>query len=117
LAKLRVILLAVVLTVFVLLAATFAYDNPQPIDVDIGVARLQGVSMAVTFVVVFACGWAFGVLSAALSLVRSANERRRLRKDLRYVEAELATLRSTAIATASSRRGSAPTTFADSTWC
>ena len=95
-AKLRVILLAVVLTVFVLLAATFAYNNPQPIDVDIGVARLEGVSMAVAFVVVFACGWVFGILSAAMSLVRSANERRRLRKDLRYVEAELATLRETA---------------------
>jgi uncharacterized membrane protein YciS (DUF1049 family) len=96
LAKLRVILLAVVLTLFVLLTATFAYNNPQPIDVDIGVARLEGVSMTVAFVVVFACGWVFGVLSAALSLVRSANERRRLRKDLRYVEAELATLRETA---------------------
>ena len=95
-AKLRVILFAIVLTALVLLAAMLAYSNPQPIDVDILVARLEGVSMAATLVVVFALGWAFGVLSVALSLLRSASERRRLRKDLRYVEAELASLRETA---------------------
>lgn len=96
LAKLRAILLAVVLAAFVLLAAMFAYLNPQPIDIDIGVARLQGISMAVAFIIVLGIGWAFGVLSATFALLRSANERRRLRKDLRYVEAELASLRETA---------------------
>lgn len=95
-AKLRAILLAVALTVFVLLAAMFAYLNPQPVDVDIGVARLQGVSMAVAFIIVFACGWAFGVLSATVALLKGAGERRRLRKDLRYIEAQLASLRETA---------------------
>jgi uncharacterized membrane protein YciS (DUF1049 family) len=96
LAKLRLILFAVALTAFILLAAMFAYTNPQPIDVDIGFVRVEKVSMAVAFVVTFASGWVFGLLSAGLSLLKSANEKRRLRKDLRYTEAELANLRATA---------------------
>ena len=76
-----------------LLAAVFAYSNPQPIDVDIGLVRIEQVSIAATFAVVFTVGWLFGLLSAGLALWRAAAERRRLRKDLQYVEAELNTLR------------------------
>jgi hypothetical protein len=76
-----------------LLAAMFAYSNPQPIDVDIGIARVEQISMALAFGVVFICGWLFGLLTAALALWRNAREKRRLRKDLRYAEAELSELR------------------------
>lgn len=66
----------------------FAYSNPQPIDVDIGVARFEGVSMAVAFAVALAIGWVLGLLSAGVALWRSAGEKRRLRQDLEYAEAE-----------------------------
>ena len=94
-AKLRRLAFAALLIVLMVLAAMFAYINPQPIDVDIGLAKFEQVSMALAFAVVFVCGWLFGLLTAALTLWRSASERRRLRKDLRYVEAELSTVRGT----------------------
>jgi len=81
------------LIVLMLLAAMFAYSNPQPIDVDIGLVRVEQISMALAFAVVFICGWLFGLLTAGLALWRHAVEKRRLRKDLRYAEAELSTLR------------------------
>ena len=55
--------------------------------------QLEGVSMALAFTVVFACGWLFGIVSAALTLLQSARERRRLKKDLTYAESELTALR------------------------
>ena len=79
--------------VFTLAAAVFAYSNPQPIAVDVGLVRFERVSLAVAFAVVFAFGWAFGLLSAALALWRNAAEKRRLRNELRYAETELSTLR------------------------
>jgi hypothetical protein len=93
LATLRRIVFAVVMLGFVLLAAVFAYGNPQPIDVDLGFVKLERVSMAAAFVVTFGCGWLFGLASAGLALLRNAGEKRRLRKDLRYAETELSALR------------------------
>ena len=57
------------LIVLMLLAAMFAYSNPQPIDVDIGLVRVEQISMALAFAVVFVCGWLFGLLTAALALL------------------------------------------------
>lgn len=89
----RRVAFAAVLVAIVVLVAMFAYSNPEPIDVDVGVARFERVSMATVFAVVFACGWLFGLVSAALALMRSARERRRLRRDLQYAETELRSLR------------------------
>ena len=47
--------------------------------------------MAVAFAVVVAFGWLLGLLSAGIALWRSAREKRRLRQDLKYAEAELRT--------------------------
>ena len=80
---------ATVLIFLLLLTGVFAYSNPQPIDVDIGFARFEQVSMAVAFAVTLALGWLLGVLSAGMALWRSAGEKRRLRQDLKYAEAEL----------------------------
>jgi uncharacterized integral membrane protein len=80
---------ATVLLLLILLTGVFAYSNPQPIDVDIGLVRFEQVSMAVAFAIVLALGWLLGVLSAALALWRSAGEKRRLKQDLSYAEAEL----------------------------
>lgn len=80
---------ATVLLLLILLTGVFAYSNPQPIDVDIGLVRFEQVSMAVAFALVLALGWLLGVLSAGLALWRSAGEKRRLKQDLDYAEAEL----------------------------
>jgi uncharacterized integral membrane protein len=93
LVTLRRIAFALLLVVLILLAAMFAYSNPQPIDVDVGFAKIEQVSMALAFAVVLICGWLFGLLTAALALWRNAAEKRRLRKNLSYAEAELNTQR------------------------
>lgn len=90
---LRRIAFAIVLLLFMLAATVFAYSNPQPIAVDIGLMRFEQVSLAIAFAVVFAFGWIFGVISAGLALWRTAGEKRRLRRDLRYAETELGALR------------------------
>jgi uncharacterized membrane protein YciS (DUF1049 family) len=92
-ATLRRILFAALSIALMLLAAMFAYSNPTPIDVDIGFVKLERVSLALVLAVVFVAGWLFGLLTVALTLWRSANEKRRLERSLRHAEAELSTLR------------------------
>jgi uncharacterized integral membrane protein len=93
LATLRRIAFVFLLIAFMLLAAMFAYSNPQPIDLDLGFVKLEQLPAAAAFGAVFAAGWLFGLLSAGLALLRNAGEKRRLRRDLRYAEAELSSLR------------------------
>lgn len=90
---LRRLVSVVALVALVLLAAVFAYSNPEPIDVDIGVTRFEQVPMAAAFAVVLVLGWVLGLLSAAAALWRSRVEKRRLRQDLQFSEAELRTRR------------------------
>jgi uncharacterized integral membrane protein len=85
----RRLVFAALLIVLMLLTGVFAYSNPQPIDVDIGLMRFQEVPMALAFAVTLAVGWLLGVLSAALALWRSTGEKRRLKQDLEFAEAEL----------------------------
>jgi hypothetical protein len=91
LVTLRRLAFVAVLLVLMLLTGVFAYSNPDPVDIDVGVIRFEQVSMAVAFAVVLAVGWLFGLLSAGIALWRSAGEKRRLRQDLKYAEAELRT--------------------------
>jgi hypothetical protein len=95
LVTLRRLVFVAALLVLMLLVGVFAYSNPNPIDVDIGVMRFEQVSMAAAFAIVLAVGWLFGLLSAGVALWRSAGERRRLRQDLKYAEAELQTRQTT----------------------
>ncbi len=88
---LRRLVFVAVLLVLMLLAGVFAYSNPQPIDIDVGLMRFEQVSMAVAFAVVLVVGWLLGLLSAGIALWRSAGEKRRLKRDLQYAEAELRT--------------------------
>ena len=92
-ATLRRILFATLSIVLILLAAMFAYSNPNPIDIDIGFVKLERVSLALAFAFVFVAGWLFGLITVALTLMRHATEKRRLKKSLRHAEAELTTLR------------------------
>ena len=85
----RRLVFAAVLILLMLLTGVFAYSNPQPIDVDVGFARFEQVSMALAFAITLVLGWLLGVLAAGLSLWRSAGEKRRLKQDLKYAEAEL----------------------------
>ena len=71
---LRRLTFVAVLLVLMLLTGVFAYSNPEPIDVDIGLVRFEQVSMAVAFAVVVAFGWLLGLLSAGIALWRSARE-------------------------------------------
>jgi hypothetical protein len=93
--KLRRLAFTAGLAVLVLLAAVFAYTNPQPIDIDVGFTRFERVPMAAAFAAVLALGWVVGLMSAAAALWRSAAEKRRLRQDLEYAAAELRTRRET----------------------
>ena len=90
---LRRLVSVIALVALVLLAAVFAYSNPEPIDVDIGVSRFEQVPMAVAFALVLVLGWILGLLSAAAALWRSRAEKRRLRQDQQFAEAELRTRR------------------------
>ena len=85
----RRLVFAAVLILLMLLTGVFAYSNPQPIDVDIGFARFEQVSMALAFAITLVLGWLLGVVAAGLALWRSAGEKRRLKQDLKYAEAEL----------------------------
>jgi uncharacterized integral membrane protein len=86
---------AAALVLLVLIGAVFAYSNPEPIDVDIGLARFEGVAPTAVFGVVLALGWLLGLLTAAAALWRSRVEKRRLRHDLEHAHAELHTRRET----------------------
>jgi len=89
----RRVLFVSFLVLIVVLAAMFSYSNPEPIDIDVGIARFESVSMAIVFAAVFVSGWVFGLVSAGLALLNSGRERRRLRRDLQFAETELRSLR------------------------
>ena len=93
-ATMRKIALLLSLLLIVLITAVFAYNNPENITVDIGFTRFEEVSVSLAFVVSFAVGWLFGLLSAGIAVARMASERRKLRRDLSLAEAEVSTLRS-----------------------
>jgi uncharacterized membrane protein YciS (DUF1049 family) len=93
LAALRRIVLIALLAVLLFAAVVFAYSNPGTLTLDVGVARLDGVPIGGAFAVAFALGWAAGLASAALTMLKGANERRRLRRHLRRAENEARDLR------------------------
>lgn len=90
---LRRIAFIVLLVLLALLAAVFAYSNPDPVDIDIGIARLQDISLTVALAAAFAFGWMFGLLCAGFALLRMLNDKRRLRRNLKLAETELSSLR------------------------
>lgn len=91
---LRRLAIAAIVVVFVLIAAVLAYSNQEPIDLDIGIVRLENVSLAVALAVTFAAGAVFGGLLSAFAMLKHLRERRSLRRELRRTETELKNLRS-----------------------
>jgi uncharacterized membrane protein YciS (DUF1049 family) len=90
---LRRLLVVTLILIAAAVAALFAFNNPQRMDVDIGVARLESVPASVAFATAFALGWAFGLGSAGFALLRISAEKRRLRRELRLTEAQARSLR------------------------
>lgn len=82
-----------VLLFLVLVAVVLAYSNPEPVSLDLGIARIDGVSLSVALAGAFALGWLFGLISAGAALLRMIADRRRLRREIRFAEAELGSLR------------------------
>ena len=90
---LRKVLFVAVLIILVCIAAVFAYNNPEPVTVDIGVARFDDISLTLALACAFALGWVVGLASAGLALIRMVAEKRRIRRQLRTAETEVASLR------------------------
>ena len=88
----RIITLVVVLAVFV--AVVVFWDlNRGPIDVNLAFTTVS-TQIPTAFVSAFVIGWLFGLFCAAFFVLRTLNERRRLKKSLRLAEAEISSLRS-----------------------
>jgi uncharacterized membrane protein YciS (DUF1049 family) len=78
---------------FLMIAGLLAYANPDPIAIDIGIARFERVSVTLVLACAFGLGWVFGLVCAGLALLRILRDRNRLRRDLRFAEAEVSGLR------------------------
>ena len=92
---------AVVLLVFTIFALMlwFTRINPGTIRIDLAFGVVEP-SIPMAFAVTLVIGWAFGLASTGVFVIRLVNERRRLRKSLRVAESEVSSLRSLPIADA-----------------
>ncbi len=89
---LRKLVYALVLLVVLLGVTAFAALNPGTLVLDLAVTQVE-MQKSLALTLVFAAGWLFGVFSAGVVLLRSMNERRRLRKSLSLAESEIKALR------------------------
>jgi len=88
----RNLLLLTLVLVIVVLSAGFAWLNPGQITLDLGFGVLE-TTVSYAFIACFAIGWSFGLLTAAFWVVKQASRRRKLARQLRLAEAEVANLR------------------------
>ena len=79
--------------VVVLASAMFAHKNPGTVEVDLIVQTYEPVK-SVAFVVTLALGWLMGIATASVYLLKSVNEKRKLKKNIKMAEVELKNLRS-----------------------
>ena len=86
-----VFFLLLLLAVF--LAIIFAALNPGMIELDYAFGETE-IQTSLALTLAFGLGWLFGLLCAGIVLLRTFNERRKLRKSLHLAEAEVKTLRS-----------------------
>ena len=93
----RKLAVLVIVILFVLIAAVFAYGNPEPLDLDVGFMVIEDVSLAVVLAITFVFGAVFGGLIAVAALLRHYRERRALKKALERARTELANSRSLAL--------------------
>ena len=88
----RNILFFLVLLSGLLLATAFAALNPGVIGLDLAFFETE-ITKSLALIGAFGVGWLFGLVCAGLVLLKSANERRQLRKSLSLAEAEVRALR------------------------
>ncbi len=88
----RIITLAVIFLLLVVVVV-FTWLNRGPISLDLGFFAVD-TQIAVAFTITFALGWLFGLFCAGFFVLKSMNERRRLRKSLAAAEQEVSSLRS-----------------------
>ncbi len=89
---LRNLLFFFLLLVILMLATVFAALNPGHLELDLAFTEVQ-TQKSLALTLAFGVGWVFGLLCAGLVLLKSLNDRRRLRRSLRLAEAEVSTLR------------------------
>jgi putative membrane protein len=90
-----------ILIFLVIAVAMFVFtdSNPGTVQLDLILGTVEA-SIPLAFTLAFATGWIFGILCAAVFMIRLVNERRQLRKSLRLAEAEVSSLRSLPISDA-----------------
>jgi len=88
---LRRILLIIVVLAALAFAAGFAWLNPDAVQLDLGFGVFE-VPVAYAFIACLAAGWALGLVTASFWLMRSAREKRRLKKSVNRAEAEIENL-------------------------
>lgn len=82
---LKRILIAVLFLLALAAAVLFTAMNPGEIELELGFAALQ-VPLGLAFILVLALGWLLGLVSALPRIMRLANQRRRLRNELRRTD-------------------------------
>ena len=90
---LRNLLVLIVVVVGLILAIAFAALNPGVITLDLAFMETE-VQKSLALTTAFGAGWLFGLLCAVLVLLKSAGDRRKLRRSLSLAEAEVRNLRS-----------------------
>lgn len=89
----RNLIFFLLIVLVLLLAIIFAALNPGLIELDYAFGEME-VQTSLALTLAFGLGWLFGLLCAGIVLLKTLNERRKLRKSLRLAEAEVKTLRS-----------------------
>ena len=97
---LRKLLYVTLLVLLVCVAAVFAYNNPEPVALDVGLARFEDISLTLALACAFGVGWLFGLATAGLALLRMTRERSRIKRALRVAETEVSSLRNLPISDA-----------------
>ena len=81
------------LLLLLVLVVVFSAVNPGPITLDLAFTTVE-LQKSLAMTLVFGAGWVFGLLCAAIVLLKTLGERRRLRRSLRLAEEEVRALRS-----------------------
>ena len=87
----RIAIVLLVATIFVG-TLVFTYHNKGEITLDLILKEVTS-PVSVAFIVTFALGWLFGVVTMGLYALRQASEKRSLKRSLSATEIEVSSLR------------------------
>ena len=88
----RRIAIAVIIALIFIATLVFTYHNEGDIRVHLIFTEVE-TPVSVAFIVTFALGWLFGVISMGLYALRQLNEKRTLKRSLQASEVEVSSLR------------------------